>query len=110
MELNRGDNAPKRESEAVNKVDCLSNIPLAMAKVKLGACLKHAIGDRAFKEFGDKGQISNVVSGEKAPDYLARIYQDKHARRRFALALLSEDDGVRVRTTVEWDEEKERVG
>lgn len=89
----------------VNRVDHLHELPLHMAKAKLGACVREAIGPRALKEFGDKGLMGNVISGEKAPEYMARIYQDPAARRRLALALLKDDPAVKVRTVIEVDEE-----
>lgn len=91
-----------------NKVDRLQAVPLDMAKAKVGAAMKRAMDGRALKEFGEKSFISNVHSGEKVPEYFARVYMDPVARRRFALALLEGDEGVRVntKTTIEWDEEK----
>lgn len=89
---------------AVNKVDRLVDVPLAMAKAHFGAAVKAAIADAPMKAYGDKGLLSGVTSGEKVPDYLARICQDDNARRRLALALLRDDAGVRVRTVVEWEE------
>lgn len=81
-------------------------IPLAMAKVKVGEAVGQAIGDQPLKAYGDKSNVKKVCSGERVPEYLAQIYRDRAARRRFALSLLEDDDGVRVRTVVEWDEEK----
>lgn len=71
-----------------------------MAKAKVGAAFERAIGDRPLKEFGHEGLVSAVCSGEKVPEYLARIYQDKGARRRMALALLEDDTDVIVTTTI----------
>jgi hypothetical protein len=86
-----------RVDRLVNKVDYGKR---PMAKAAMGAAIKHAIGDQPLKEFGDKGLVSNVCSGEKVPDYLARIYQDAGARRRFALALLEDDPGVEIETVI----------
>lgn len=92
----------------VNKVDRLveATESMRMAKAKMGAAVEHAIGDRPLKEFGDKGQMSNITSGEKVPEYLARIYHDPAARRRFALALLDGDTGVRKRIVLDFDAEE----
>jgi hypothetical protein len=89
--------------------DTVKNLHLGklnMAKVKVGEAFAQAIGDQSLKAFGHEGLVSGVVSGAKVPDYLARIYEDPAARRRFALALLEDDARVRVKTVVEWDEEK----
>ena len=91
------DNGVDRE---VNKVDRLAAISLEMAKARLGAAVGQAIGDQPLKAYGDKGLLSKVSTGEKVPDYLARIYQDRGARRRLALALLEDDDHVDIETTV----------
>lgn len=93
-EVNRVDGAREDRSSLVNKVDRLP------AKVRAGAALKAAIGDDPLKKYGDKGLLANVTSGEKVPDYLARIVADKPARRRLALALLEDDSDVIVTTTV----------
>lgn len=85
---------------AVNKVDRLADIPLSMAKARMGEAVSQAIGTRALKEFGDKGLVSHVTSGEKVPEWLARIYQDPETRRRYALALLEDCADVEVETTV----------
>lgn len=101
-EDHRVDHADQCPSCAVNRVDRLNAmaIDLTMAKAKLGACIRTGIGDDALKEYGDKGLVGKVCTGEKAPDYLARIYLDKAARRRFALALLNDDTDVIVTTVV----------
>lgn len=104
MEVNR---VPSRECESesrehgVNDVHRL-DVPLKMAhaKARAGRALKKAIEGRALKEFGLKSLISGVCSGEKVPEYLARIVDDKPARRRLALALLEDDSEVIVTTTV----------
>lgn len=84
-----------RVDRLVNEVDRRKR----MAKASMGAAIEQAIGDRR-KAFGDKGLISNVCSGEKVPEYLARIYEDPEARRRFALALLEGDDEIEVYTEI----------
>lgn len=86
-----------------NNVDRLSAVTMRTAKASMGAAVKDAIGDGALKEFGDKGKLSKVISGEKVPEYLARIYQDVPARRRLGLALLKDDPQVRVRLVIECD-------
>src|SRR5690349_17920414 len=105
MEVNRVDGPKERPAHAVNRVDHLTELPLKMAKAKVGECVREAIGPRQLKEFGDKGLMGNVISGEKAPDYMARIYQDPAARRRLAFALLKGDPSVKVRTVIEIEEE-----
>lgn len=73
---------------------------LRMAKAKMGTAIEQAIGDEPDKTFGHEGLMSALKSGEKVPDYLARIYQNKEARRRFAMALLQDDTDVIVTTTI----------
>ena len=84
----------------MNEVHRLEDVPLRQAKARIGEAVKKATEGRALKEFGPKSLLSEVCSGEKVPDYLARIYQDKPARRRYALALLEDDTDVVVTTTV----------
>jgi len=105
MEVNRVDRPSERRADVVNKVDRLQ-IPLEMAKARMGAAVEHAIGDAPLKEYGDKGLMSKVVTGEKVPDYLARIAQDKAARRRFALKLLEDDTDVVITKTITIQEKK----
>lgn len=103
--VNRVDREPERALVAVNKVDH-AEIPLDEAKERVGAAVEQAIGDRPMKHFGDKGLLCKVCTGEKAPDYLARIYQDPSARRRFARAWLKDDNAVRVKVVYEFPEER----
>ncbi len=77
-----------------------------MAKAGVGRAVKDAIGDDPMKVYGDDSLMVKVINGERIPDYLARIYRNPDARRRYALALLKGDPRVRVRTTVDWDEEE----
>lgn len=100
MEVNRVDRAAEPRSVVVNKVDRLTDLPLEMAKAKFGAAIEEGIGDAPLKNYGDKGLLSKVVTGEKVPDYLGRIYQDKQARRRFAVALLEDDTDVVMTTHI----------
>lgn len=95
----------RRDSEAVKKL----HPRLVMAKAKVGAAIEQAIGDAPDKEFGHEGLVSALKTGEKVPDYLARIYEDKPARRRFALALLEDDTDVVVTTTVTIAQSKARL-
>ena len=83
-------------------------IPLRMAKSKvaMGSAVKEAIGDLPLKEFGHEGLVSQVCSGEKVPDYLARIYENPASRRRLALALLEGDRKVRRRIVLDWDDDR----
>jgi hypothetical protein len=103
VEVSRLDRLPERAKEAVRKLDLA---PLDEAKASVGLAVKHAIGDDPLKVYGDEGQMSKVIAGEKVPDYMARIYRNPQARRRYALSLLRSDPNVRIRTTVDWDEEK----
>lgn len=98
--LHLGDDA---RAEAVKK---LHRVPLEMAKAAVGAAIDVAIGDAPAKEYGHEGLISSVKSGEKVPEYLARIYADPVARRRLAFALLKDDEAVTVRTVIEFCERK----
>lgn len=105
LEVNGVERRKMLRAGTVSNVDRDAD-PLEIAKVSVGRALKAGIGDEPLKAYGDRGFMSNVLSGEKVPEYLARIYQNDEARRRFARALLADDDAVRVRTVIEWDEEK----
>ena len=87
----------ERRSEVVKE---LHHVPMVQAKAGMGAAVKQAIGDEPMKAYGHEGMVSAVCSGEKVPDYLARIYADERARTRFALALLEDIAGVEIETTV----------
>ena len=82
------------------EVKSLHCAPLVAAKTKVGAAVTIAIVDQPLKAFGHEGLMSGVCSGEKVPDYLARIVQDKRTRRRFAVALLEDDTDVIVTVTI----------
>lgn len=97
-EDNRVEPAPQR---GLNKVERMEAVDIRMAKAGFGAAIGEAIGDRPDKAYGDKSRISNVKAGHGVAEYLARIYADRRARRRLALALLRDDVGVRVRLLVE---------
>lgn len=75
----------------VNGVD-LDDIPLAMAKAQLGRAFRDSVegSGGVFKEFGDKGRISRVCSGEDIPDWLARAWARRRTRRELVLALADE--------------------
>lgn len=105
VEVNRVHRGDEGSLSEVNKVhpDALST-----AKARVGGAVREAIGTDPMKVYGHKGLLHAVCSGEKVPDYLARIYQDKPARRRFALALLNDDTDVVVTTHVSWPEPKVR--
>lgn len=103
MEVNRVGRPSARPTAMVNPVD---HDDLGQAKAHVGAAVKSAIGDQPLKQFGDKGLMSKVCAGEKVPDYLARIYQDREARRRFVRAWLKDDGAVRVRVVYEFEEER----
>ena len=95
MEDNRVDPA----EASVNEVDRLKPT-IRMAKMSVGAALEHAIGDAPLKTYGDKGLMSKVVTGDKVPEYLARIWLDRPARRRLAFGLLDGDPDVAITTTI----------
>ena len=101
MEVQRTDSP----SEAPTENRTLPDIPLEMAKAGLGRAIKSAIGDDPLKVYGDDSMMAKVISGERIPDYLARIYRNPEARRRYAVSLLRGDKRVRVRTVVEIEEE-----
>lgn len=96
------------DAGAVNKLHRLVDIPLEMAKARIGDAVRKAIEGKPNKAFGHAGLISSVCSGEKAPEYLARIYQDPDARCRFAQEWLQDTPGVRMRVTFEFDCSDER--
>jgi hypothetical protein len=87
--------------EAVKK---LHHVPLAMAKADIGAAIGAAIEGKPLKHYGHEGLMSDVISGAKVPEYLARICENPESRRRLALALLK-GTGVRARMVLDWDEE-----
>jgi hypothetical protein len=89
------------DSSSPSAVRNLHHVPLVMAKAKVGKAIKEAIGNAPLKQFGHEGLMSALISGEKVPDYLARIYDDPDALWRFAMALLEHDPTVRIRTVVE---------
>lgn len=105
MEVKRVDRLPESAKVAVKKVD----LPLEAAKEMVGAAVNSAIGNAPMKTYGDAGLMSKVVTGEKAPEYLARIYQDPKARRRFAMAFLKGDPKVTMRRRVVIDIDDEEV-
>lgn len=80
--------------------------PLDMAKAAVGRAIKKGIGDDPLKVYGNEGQMSNVIAGPQVPDYMARIFMNPEARRRYALSLLKGDKSVRVRTIIEIEEEQ----
>lgn len=83
----------------VEEVKSLHCAPLAAAKAKVARAVTSAIGDQPLKAFGHEGLMSGICSGEKVPDYLARIVQDKRTRHRFAVALVQDDTDVIVTVT-----------
>jgi hypothetical protein len=101
VEVQRPDRTDSEESG--NRT--MPDIPLEMAKAGIGRAVKHAIGDEPLRVYGDDSMMAKVITGEKVPDYLARIYKNPEARRRYAVSLLRGDKKVRVRTVVEIEEE-----
>jgi len=101
VEANRVEDGP---IDPLNKVEALQGVEMRMAKAGFGAAVARAIGDEPTKHYGDKGWISNVLSGAGVPEYLAKIWANPAARRRFALALLKGDRKVKVRMVVEIEE------
>jgi hypothetical protein len=87
----------RTRDEAVKE---LHQIKFRSAKAGMGAAVEAAIGDNPLKAYGHEGLLSGVCSGEKVPEYLARIYDDPAARRRLALALLAGDECCEVETVV----------
>jgi len=85
----------------VNKVDGDS---LEQSKVALGRDISEAIAGTPRKVYGDDALMSGICSGDKVPDYLARIYRDRIARRKLGFAFLR-GTGVRKHVSLEWDEE-----
>jgi hypothetical protein len=109
MEVSRTDEGGSARSTVVSKTDRLAKlaeIPLEMARISMGDAIARGIGRESYKAFGDTGLITKVVSGEKVPDYLAKLYADADARQRFALALLEGLDGVAMETTVRINQTK----
>lgn len=96
---------PDRPVRAQSGNRTMPEIPLEMAKASVGKAIKSAIGDDPLKVYGDDSMMAKVISGEKVPDYMARIYKNDAARRRYALSMLRGDKRVRVRTVVEIEEE-----
>lgn len=110
-EVKQVDRAEEGEVNPVDRLDvpkhmAKSRTKLEIAKERVGACVRAGVGDRQLKEFGDKGLMSNVCSGEKVPEYLARIHDDPAARRRFGRAWLEGVATVKTTTSIEWDEEE----
>ena len=101
VEVKSSHNADPTGDDGVKK---LHDVPLAMAKAKVGEAVSAGIGDQSPKAFGHEGRISGVCSGKNVPDYMARIYLDPDARRRYALSLLRGDPKVRTRFVVEIEE------
>lgn len=102
VEVKRLHDVSDARDEAVKK---LHDVPFRQAKADVGAAIRVAIGDRPLKEYGHESLISEVCSGAKVPEYLARICDDVQARRRLGIALLK-GTGVRFRTVAEWDDEQ----
>jgi hypothetical protein len=97
-----------RADRGVKKVHLMPEQSLEQAKKGFGQAVKAAIGDNPMKVYGAENIISVVVSGEKVPDYMGRLFQDDGARRRLGRELLRGAKGVRQRnmTVIEWDEEE----
>jgi hypothetical protein len=91
---------------SIDAVQNLHHVQLRMAKARIGHAVERAIGDQPLKAFGHEGLVSAICSGERVPDYLGRIAQDHDARRRFALALLEDDSGVIITTTITIQQKK----
>ena len=104
MEVNSLHCDARPSATAVKKLHQL-RAGLSNAKAKMGAAVNAAIGDQPRKAFGHEGLIAGVCAGPKVPDYLARIWEDPEARRRFGIAILRNDPKVKVRLLLEIDEE-----
>lgn len=97
------DRVGKPRMATVRKLDRPSPArELPKGKAGFGAAVSIAIGDESTKAYGDESFIAKVKSGEKVPEYLARIYDNPDARRRLGLELLK-DTGVTVRTVIEFE-------
>jgi hypothetical protein len=96
---------PDKAVGAIKKLESLPQQPLEQGKVSVGLAVKHAIGDDPMKVYGPEGQLSRVIAGKEVPDYMGRIASRPDALRRYALSLLRNDPKVRIRTTVDWEEE-----
>lgn len=108
LEDKRLDSLPERAKGAVKKVELA---PLDTTKARIGRAVKQAIGDDPLRVYGDEGQMSRVITGEKVPDYMARIHRDPDARRRYAIAWLEGDEDVTVTTTITFPhDQKKRAG
>ena len=83
-----------------NKIRGPPEKAVAMAKAKLGHIFRAAIEGTPLKTYGSKSFISEICSGEKVPEYLARLYDDPRARTRFALGLLAEDEDIVIQPQV----------
>lgn len=88
-----------RVQPEVNNVHRHVDLALEPAKRRTGAAIRRALEGRQVKEFGSRSLISDVCSGEKVPDYLARMVGDRTVCRRLAMALLEDDPDIVVMTT-----------
>lgn len=98
-----------RADRAVKKVHlAMPDQSLEAVKTQVGQVVKAAIGDNPMKVYGAENLMSGVVNGEKVADWLARIYRDNGARKRFGREWMRGSSGVRQRnlTVIEWDEEE----
>lgn len=103
MEVKSLHRSAETRAEAVKE---LHQVPIQMAKASVGAAFAAAIGEGARKEYGHEGLVSAVCSGEKVPEYLARVYADPAARVRFGVAWLQGARKVRVHRRVVVDIEE----
>lgn len=101
-EVNRVESDDSTSEDVVNDVHRRLDVRLEMAKASLGQAVQKAIGGSPLKAYGTKSLISGICGGSKVPEYLARIYLDPTARRRFAFALLENDEEVALETTARY--------
>src|SRR5688572_27314527 len=94
LPLNRVETGHMRQAKAgLNNVE-IPEIPLQMAKVQLGRAFRDSVkrSDAAFKEFGDRGQMSRICAGDEReiPNWLARAWARPETRKQLVMALASE--------------------
>jgi hypothetical protein len=108
MEVEKLPSPSDRADRGVRKVHAIPERSLEDGKKAVGRVARAGIGDSPRKVYGPDNITSGVVSGERIPDWMARLYNDDEARLRFGKAWLDGAAGVRSRnvTVIEWDEEE----
>lgn len=108
MEVENLPSPSDRPDRSVRKAHLVPAMSLEDGKKAVGRVARSGMGDSPRKVYGPDNITSAVVSGDKIPDWMARMYVDPESRLRFGKAWLDGADGVRSRnvTVIEWDEEK----